>query len=122
MNEDIYPTLLWDFPIYYYYLGEALKLNLINAHISSFIQSLEAYICSIFPYYDLNKLLIANALTHLNNQLKNVNISNHIDLLYKSVNFLRIKEEIDNNMDSFYGGWCNALINLTLSYRYLEPT
>lgn len=119
LNEDMFPTLLWDFPILFYYMGEALKTNIYNTKISNMIRTLEIYICSIIPYYNLNKVLMANSLYSLNLGLNNENIRKHIDLLINAVDFSHISDEIDRGLNCFYGGWCNALINLTIASQYI---
>lgn len=120
LNEDMFPTLIWDFPILFYYLGEALKTNVYNAKISNMIRALEIYLCSIIPYYNLNKILMANSLYSLNLGLNNEKLRKHIDLLINATDFSLIPDEIDRGLNCFYGGWCNALINLTIANQYIR--
>lgn len=120
LNEDIFPTLLWDFPLLFFYMGKAIGLNAYNAKIVNMMKTLKFYICTIIPHYDLNKMLIANSLSFLNTKLKDANMKKHISLLYNAVDYNHIMDEIDRDMNGFYGGWCNALINLTIAVRFIE--
>ncbi len=119
INEDIYPTMLWDFPILFYFLRLALDSNVYNVKIHHTMDYLDFYICSIIPYYDLNKIVLANSLSFLNERLNNKNIKTHIELLYNAVDYSNITNEIDRHLNTFYGGWCNAIINLTIANKYI---
>lgn len=120
LNEDMFPTLLWDLPILFYYFGEALKTNVYNVKIYNMFRSLELYICSIIPYFNLNKILVANSLSFLNKRLGNERIKSHIGLLYHTVDYSHIVDEIDRGMNCVYAGWCNALINLNTASSFID--
>ncbi len=119
LNEDLSPVLLSDYSILFYYFGRLLHANVYNEKIRKMISNLEAYICSVIPYYNLNKILLANTLSYMNEKLGSESIRKYIKILYDAVEYEKIINEIDRSFNSFNAGWCNALINITIAVKYI---
>ncbi|MCR4769280.1 MAG: hypothetical protein K5874_03600 [Bacteroidaceae bacterium] len=120
LNEDLSPTFLSDCSILFYYFGRLLHANVYNEKIKKMISNLEVYVCSVIPHYNLNKILIANTLSYLNEKLRNESVKKYIKILYDAVEYEKIINEIDRGVNSFNVGWCNALINITIALKYIE--
>lgn len=119
LNEDLSPVFLSDYSILFYYFGRLLHANIYNEKIRKMISNLEVYICSVIPHYNLNKILLANTLSYMNENLGNESIKKYIKILYDSVEYEKLVNEIDRDFNSFNVGWCNALINITIAIKYI---
>ncbi len=120
ISKDLFPNMIWDFPILFYYIGKALDLDLYNDKINNMIDIWEMQLFTILPYYNINKLELAVSLFSLNQRRNSLTTNNYIDNLIKTTDFSIISEEIDRDIHTFYTGWCNALIILDLSKKFIN--
>lgn len=120
LNEDLSPSLLSDCSILFYCFGRLLHANVYNERIKKMIRNLDPYICSIIPYYNLNKILMANSLSYMNEILENESVKKYIKILYDAVEYENLVKEIDRDINSFNFGWCNVLINIAIAVKYID--
>lgn len=85
LSKDLYPSLLWDFPILFYCLGKAMKLGIYKEKICNMYREWSYLLTCTLPYLNINRLAIANSLAFSNSVIKNQAINSHIDTLFYSI-------------------------------------
>lgn len=117
INKDVYPSATWAFPILFYSIEKALCSGTYTNKIDNMMRLWETQICTVMPFYHLHRLALANSLYSLNLKLKHGALDRHVDMLYTSVDFKRVEDEIIPNIHSVNVGWCYAvaILRQTLS-------
>lgn len=120
LSKDLYPSLLWEFPILFYCLGKAAKLGLYKEKICRMYGEWSYLLTCIFPYLNINRLAIANSLAYSNSVIRNQSIDSYIDTLFYSVNFEAYIHEIRKDSVVLCGDWFYAILNSSMSMNLME--
>lgn len=120
MSKDLYPSLLWEFPILFYCLGKAMKLGIYKEKICSMYGEWSYLLTCILPYLNINRLAIANSLAYSNSVIKNQSIDSYIDTLFYSVNFEAYIHEIRKDNIVLCGDWFYAILNSCIAMNSMK--
>lgn len=120
MSKDLYPTLLWEFPILFYCLGKAVKMGIYKEKICNMCGIWSYYITSMLPFLNINRLAIANSLAYLNSAVKNKSIESYIDTLFYSINFDNYINEIKKDDISLCGDWFYGMLNSFMAKTLMD--
>lgn len=120
LSKDLYPSLLWEFPILFFCLGKALKLGIYKEKICSMCENWSYLFTSILPYLNINRLAIANSLAYSNGVIKNHAIDSYIDTLFYSVNFKTYIHEIKKESVQLCGDWFYAILNSYMAIKLMD--
>lgn len=120
MSKDLYPTLLWEFPILFYCLGKAVKMGIYKEKICNMCGIWSYYITSMLPFLNINRLAIANSLAYLNGAVKNKSIESYIDTLFYSINFDNYINEIKKDDISLCGDWFYGMLNSFMAKTLMD--
>ena len=120
MSKDLYPTLLWEFPILFYCLGKAVEMGIYKEKICNMCGIWSYYITSMLPFLNINRLAIANSLAYLNGAVKDKTIEPYIDTLFYSINFDTYIHEIKKDNFSLCGGWFCGMLNSFMAKTFMD--
>lgn len=120
LSKDLYPTILWEFPILFYCLGKAMKLGIYKEKICSMYGEWSYFLTCILPYLNINRLAIANSLAYSNSVIKNQAIDSYIDTLFYSVNFEAYIHEIRKDNIVLCGDWFYAILNSCIAIKLMD--
>ena len=111
LSKDLYPTILWEFPILFYCLGKTLRLGIYKEKICSMYGEWSYLLTCILPYLNINRLAIANSLAYSNSVVRNQSIGSYIETLFYSVNYNSYIHEIRKDSVALCGDWFYAILN-----------
>ena len=111
LSKELFSTMLWDYPILFYSLGEIVKCNIYKEKIGSMLVEWSYYLIELLPYSNINRLALANSLAYVNRELNIRTINSYIDILFYSVNFKNYLHEIDKKSVILNGDWFYAMFN-----------
>ena len=98
LTKDTYTSIINDYPILFFYLGKAIKLNVYSDTICNMVNTWIMYITSYLPYYNINRLYLVNTLAFLNQSIKNDLLSKYIQVLIFSIDTDEMYKEIDRKI------------------------
>lgn len=122
LSKDILTSVLWDYPILFYCLGEAMKLGIYKEKICSMVINWSFSFTTQFPYLSINRLAIANSISYLNEEIGSKSICSYIDTLFYSVNFSDYIHEIDKNNFLLSGDWFYAMLNVYAAQKLMNTS
>lgn len=120
VSKDIFTTVLWEFPILFYCLGEAMEMGIYKGKIESMIANWSYTLVGLFPYLNINRLAMANSLAFANSKIKNNIINSYIDTLFYSINFVDYIREIDKESITLKGDWFYAMFNIYVAQKLMK--
>lgn len=119
-SRDILTTILWDTPILFYCLGEVIKMGIYKEKIERMVEDWSYVLVGSLPFFDINRLALANSLTFVNKDLGNKNIESYVDTLYYSIKFQNYLREINKNSISINGDWFYAMFNVHMARKLMD--
>lgn len=118
--RDTHFDLLWQFPILLEALSQSLDLNLYNAKIETMIKQWIVYLEVYLPSIHCHRLSLLLALHSINTHINSTKIEKHIKLLAYSIDFNRLKSEIDPYAINIMHGWPGVAWLLSMANRRLN--
>lgn len=120
ISKDLYSTILWDFPILFFCLGEVIRLGIYREKIEGMLNSWSYLFTTTLPFLHANRLALANSLAYVNQVLKNNNVDAYIDTLFYSINFDDYLHDIDKASVVLNGDWFCALFNVCKAIQLMD--
>ena len=119
LSKDLLSTILWEFPILFYYLGEAVRLGVYKEKIASMISNWSYTITGHLPFSNINRLALANSLAYTNLEIGDKIINRYVDVLFYSIDFDDYVHEIDKSNTCINGEWFCALFNVYMAQKLM---
>lgn len=120
IQNDAYPTIISDFPILYFCLGEALRIGIYREKIESLMNTWCYQLTGVLPFLSVNRLALANSLAYINKKLKNKRLNAYIDTLFYSINFNEYPLDIEKSNLFLNGDWFCALFNIAKALHLMN--
>lgn len=121
LSKDLYSSVLWDFPILFFYLGESMRLGIYKDKIMAMLNSWSYLFTGSLPFLHINRLSLANSLAYINLELNNRLVEKYVDTLFYSINFDDYICEIDRGSIVLNGDWFCALFNANRALHLMNP-
>ena len=118
--KDYYHGCLWEYPLLLFCAGETMRKGMYTDKIRSLLNEWSFYICGQIPYYNVNRLALANSLSYINSQLGNERIESYTDLLYHSINFDSLLNEINYHEININEGWFYSFFCVHLAQKLMK--
>lgn len=112
IQNDVYPTIISDFPILFFCLGEAMRMGIYREKIESLLNTWCYQLTGVLPFLSVNRLALANSLAYVNKELKNKRLGAYVDTLFYSINFSDYSYDIEKSNFFLNGDWFCALFNI----------
>lgn len=120
IQNDVYPTIISDFPILFFCLGEAMHMGIYREKIESLMNTWCYQLTGVLPFLSVNRLALANSLSYINKELKNKKLRAYIDTLFYSINFNDYSHDIDKSNLYLNGDWFCALFNIAKALHLMD--
>lgn len=120
IQNDVYPTIIADFPILFFCLGEAMRIGIYRDKIESLMNTWCYQLTGVLPFLSVNRLTLANSLVYVNKELKNKRLGAYVDTLYYSINFNDYYHDIEKSNVFLNGDWFCALFNIAKALHLMD--
>lgn len=120
MSKDLYPTILWDYPILFFCLGEAMRIGIYKEKIKGMLNNWSYLITGALPFLHVNRLALANSLAYVNQRLNNKRIGAYVDTLFYSICIEDYLHDIDKASVVLNGDWFCALFNAHKALHFMD--
>lgn len=120
IQNDMYPTIISDFPILFFCLGEAMHMGIYREKIESLMNTWCYQLTGALPFLSVNRLALANSLANVNKELKNKRLGAYVDTLFYSINFNDYSHDIDKSNFFLNGDWFCALFNIAEALHLMD--
>jgi hypothetical protein len=120
--KEIQFDLFWRFPVMFYGLVEAFKLDIYNEKIRCMVKqwlpNMEAYI----PSMHINRLYMATVLTQINELIPHQRLEKQIQILLYATDFEELKMEVDPHALNVRFGWTGFVWVLEQAKKIIPST
>ncbi len=120
IQNDVYPTIISDFPILFFCLGESMRMGVYREKIESLMNTWCYQLTCVLPFLSVNRLALANSLAYVNKELKNRRLGAYVDTLFYSINFNDYSHDIDKSNFFLNGDWFCALFNIAEALHFMD--
>lgn len=120
IQNDVYPTIISDFPILFFCLGESMRMGVYREKIESMMNTWCYHLTCILPFLSVNRLALANSLAYVNKELKNKRLDAYVDMLFYSINFNDYSHDIERSNLFLNGDWFCALFHIAKALRLMD--
>ncbi len=103
--EDICFDLLWAFPVMFYGLYEAYKLNIYNEKITRMVKQWLTNFEVFTPFLNINKIYLATTMSLFNKVIPDNRLEKQARLLMYSVDYDELLTEVDTKILNVWLGW-----------------
>lgn len=120
LTKDIHFDLLWEFPALLVVLRQSLDLNLYNEKIINMVNQWMVYLGSYLPSMHCHRLSLLLALYSINTYIHSIEMEQHIKVLAYSIDFNKLKSEVDPYAINIMHGWPGVVCLLSMASQYLN--
>jgi hypothetical protein len=120
IQNDLYPTIISDFPILFFCLGEAMRMGIYREKIESLMNTWCYQLTGALPFLSVNRLALANSLAYVNKELNNQRLDAYVDTLFYSINFNDFSHDIEKSNLFLNGDWFCALFNIAQALHLMD--
>jgi len=115
IGKEIQFDLLWQFPVLFLALDQALDLNIHNRKIITMMEQWMFSLSTHLPGIHMLRLSLALSLYKINEKLKRNDIEKQIQILLYSIDFDVFRKEIDPYTLNLQFGWYGTVLLLYLA-------
>ena len=120
IQNDVYPTIISDFPILFFCLGKVMRMGIYRDKIESLMNTWCYQVTGALPFLSVNRLALANSLAYVNKELKNKRLGAYVDTLFYSINFNDYSHDIEKSNLFLNGDWFCALFNIAEALHLMD--
>lgn len=120
--KDYYHGCLWEYPLLLFCAGETMRTGVYADKVRNLLNEWSFYICGQIPYYNVNRLALANSLSYVNSQLRNERIESYTDLLYYSINFDSLLNEANYHVININEGWFYSFFCVHVAQKLMKTS
>ncbi len=118
VNDNSSFNLLWETPVFLYFLGELLKRNIYPKKVKKILDVLSPAICSLLPQLHTNRVFLATVIERLIPYYNNNRWRSHFELLINNMDpEVILKKEIQKSNPSLGSGTTGILMIIHHLYK-----
>ena len=120
--KEIQFDLFWRFPLMFFGLVDAFKLNIYNEKIRCMVKQWLPNIEAYMPSMHINRIYMATVLTQVNELIPHKQLNKQIQILLFATDFEELKTEVDPHAINVRFGWTGFVWVLEQAKKIIPKT